>query len=307
MIYKGPIAKRVIADLKKQSKRKIVDLTEVRTAKIEAENLWETIPSMDDLAVDDPIHGVYVYAQHMLSVLTEQLAELSALVKLNNAYADAEEIYMPSGPPMSPLTASYFIGWATFDLVAGLKKESFGSISIDVCRALHLDQNLIRVFENMQNSRMGFYVHEGTDQNFVLLRELFTDERHKAIVPSGYAGQEGELWFIRLLPEPFPELGFGYSLVFNTPYVVAERIGGRLAVASERKWLDYFDRNLEKTGQKDRRIAYEHLLKYGLDRHYWNEYIFESYSNHQHDAILLVGFPDVAESRPHSIENQRQK
>ncbi len=58
---------------------------------------------------------------------------------------------------------------------------------------------------------------------------------------------------------------------------------------------------------KDQRSAYEHLLKYGLSRHYWNEYVFEGYSNHRNDIILLVGFPDIALSRPHSEESQRKR
>jgi len=305
--YKGPIAKRVISDLRKQSKRKVVNLDEVRSAKIDAEDLQKSVLSSEDLADRDPLHAVYTYALNMLSVLTEQLGELPALMKLNNAYADAHEIYMPSGPPMSPLTTSYFTCWGMFDLVAGLKKESFGSVSIDLCRALHLDRHLVRVFEQMQGSRMGFYVHEGTDQEFVLLREIFTNERHKVIVPAGYVGQRGEIWYVRVLPEPFPELGFGYSVVFTTPYVIAEEDSRGLTFASERKWLAYFERNLDKTGKKDQRSAYEHLLKYGLNRHYWNEYVFESYSNYQKEMILLVGFPDIAMSRPHSSEYQRPR
>jgi len=305
--YKGPIAKRVISDLRKQSRRNVVNLDEVRNARIDAEDLQKTVLSSEALADHDPLHGVYVYAQNMLSVITEQLGELPALMKLNNAYADAHETYMPSGPPMSPLTASYFTSWGMFDLVAGVKKESFGSVSIDLCRALHLDRHLIRVFEAMQNSRMGFYVHEGTSDKFVLLREIFTNERHKAIVPAGYLGVKGEVWYARILPEPFSELGYGYSVVFTTPYVIVEEDRRGMGFASEEKWLDYFGRNLSKTGKKDQRVAYEHLLKYGLSRHYWNEYVFEGYVNHQHDMILLEGFPDIALSRPLSEESQRQR
>ncbi len=50
-------------------------------------------------------------------------------------------------------------------------------------------------------------------------------------------------------------------------------------------------------------MAYEQLMKYGLSRHYWNEYIFESYVNHVKEAIFLAGIPDIALSRPHSRES----
>ena len=79
--YKGPIAKRVISDLRKQSKRKIVNLSQIRNAKIDVANLQKTVLSSEDLAKHDPLHGVYVYAQNMLSVITEQLVELPALMK----------------------------------------------------------------------------------------------------------------------------------------------------------------------------------------------------------------------------------
>jgi hypothetical protein len=68
----------------------------------------------------DPIHAIYIYAQNTISVLIEQLCELKPLMALNNAYADAEESYMPSGPPASPLTKSYFTCWGFFDLCTGI-------------------------------------------------------------------------------------------------------------------------------------------------------------------------------------------
>lgn len=46
--------------------------------------------------------------------------------------------------------------------------------------------------------------------------------------------------------------------------------------------------------------AYAHLMKYGLTRNYWNEYIFLAYRNFRQDVIMLEGIPDIAESLPHS-------
>ena len=39
----------------------------------------------------------------------------------------AEDEYMPSGPPMSPLTVSYFSMWAFFDVRFGSSRETMGS------------------------------------------------------------------------------------------------------------------------------------------------------------------------------------
>jgi hypothetical protein len=204
---------------------------------------------------------------------------------------------------MSPLTKSYFLCWGFFDLYVGIKKESFGTVIIDICRSLNVDQGLIKIFECMQNSRMGFYIHEGVYEGFVHLRELITQNQIKVIVPSGYMGSQGEIWFARIMPEPLAKLNYGYSVVFTTPYIISEMRNGRFVSSNEKSWNLFFERNLGKTKIDDKNRAYEFLMKFGLNRHYWNEYIFEGYVNHQDDMILLAGFPDIALSRPHSKEN----
>jgi len=301
---RGPISKKALSGLRKSINRKIIDFSELKNARIHAENLEKTVISDKELSRFNPLHGVYVYAQNKISVFVEQLAELQALSKLTNAYADAQDLYLPSGPPMSPLTTSYFSCWAFFDLCTGVKKESFGTVVIDLCKSLSVDQGLIKIFECMQNSRMGFYVHEGVSEGYVLLKELITQKQIKVIGASGYLGEHGQIWFARVMPEPFPELSYGYSVVFTTPYIISEMIDDRFIFSSEKNWLSFFERNLEKTGIKEKVRAYEYLMKYGLNRHYWNEYIFEGYVNHEHEMILLAGFPDIPLSRPHSKESQ---
>lgn len=301
-----PISKKVIADLRKASGRKVIDISEIRDAKIEAENIEKTIITDERLAQLDPLHAVYAYAQNKISVLIEQISELPALSKLTNAFADAQDLYMPSGPPMSPLTKSYFSCWGFFDLCSGIKKETFGTVIIDVCRHLDVDPGLITIFEIMQNSRMGFYIHEGHSDKYIKLRELITEQEIVAIVPSGYSGRPGEMMLARIIPEPFPELNFGYSVVFTTPYIISEIQNNSFITASEEKWLSFFERSQEKTNIGDIKRSYEVLMKFGINRHYWNEYIFEAYASHKDDMILLAGFPDIPLSRPHSKENSER-
>jgi hypothetical protein len=73
---RGPIAKRVIADLKKQSKRKVVDLSQLRRAKLEGNNLLGSTISQEDLGQYDTLHGVYVYAQNLLSVFVLRVSKV---------------------------------------------------------------------------------------------------------------------------------------------------------------------------------------------------------------------------------------
>jgi len=165
----GPISKKVIAGLKKTKNQKVIDLSAFKKAKIYAEDLEKTIISQKDMEKYDPLHAVYIYAQNKISTFVEMLVDLPALTKLTNAYADAEDLYLPSGPPMSPLTKSYFTCWGLFDLCIGSQKETFGTIIIDLCKFLKVDPGLIHVFECIQKSRMGFYVHKGTLDKYVLL------------------------------------------------------------------------------------------------------------------------------------------
>ncbi len=75
---------------------------------------------------------------------------------------------------------------------------------------------------------------------------------------------------------------------------------------ADQRYKVFFERNLGKTRIDDKNRAYEFLMKFGLNRHYWNEYIFEGYANHQDDMISLAGFPDIPLSRPHSDENSER-
>ena len=43
----------------------------------------------------------------------------------------------------------------------------------------------------------------------------------------------------------------------------------------------------------------------GATRDGWTGFVFEAYVNHRTEVIFLAGFPDIAESRPHSRFNSR--
>ena len=84
------------------------------------------VPDFEMLIKDglDPIHAVYAYIQQISSHFAEgvsQLPEMKAYAKLAG---EAEDEYLPSGPPMSPLTRSYFTCWAFYDLQFGKEGET---------------------------------------------------------------------------------------------------------------------------------------------------------------------------------------
>lgn len=303
---RGPIARKVIDYARNHLRQKVTSLSDWREGKLMAEEYQKTVISDNRLSELDPLHGIYVYAQNQLSVLIEQLIDLPMLSKLADAYSAAEEEYMPSGPPMSPLTHSYFGSWAAFDLCTlGAKKETLCTIATDFCKFANIDEGLIHVYETLQASRMGIYCHEGTTGRFVLLRELITGNKIKAVSGSGYMGNRGEIWYARVLPPPFVSANIDYSVVFTTPYVLGKAEDNKdFNPFVEQDWLAFFIRNFPKTGQETKVAAYEYLMKYGLSRNYWNEYVFAAYRNHRHDVILLDGWPDIPESLPHTPEGR---
>ena len=288
-----PIADNLVKKMNRYVRGKVIDLQAVMTGKENAEELQKTVVTRKELAEFHPAHAIYVYAQNQVSVMSEQLTVLKEMDRFRKLLSKAEEEYMPSGPPMSPLTTSFFTCWAFFDACVGLGKETIGTTTMAVGSSFGMHEELIRVIGLMQDSRMAVYAHEGTYKDTVVLRELVTNRECKAICPSGYRGRRGELWYARVLPPPAP--GLEEHVVFTTPYLLIE--------PGEREWLAYFQRTLPNVPTKARIAAYEHHMKFGPTRDYWTEFVFEAYVNHRSGVIFLKGLPDVPESRPHSSVN----
>jgi hypothetical protein len=232
-----------------------------------------------------PAHAAYVYAQNQVAILSERLTALPEMAPLADMVSRAEDLYLPSGPPMSPLTRSYFTCWARFDACLYPTAETIGTTILAVAEALGMDPGLRRFVELMQSSRMGLHVQEGREGGVVVLRELMTDRVCRAVAVSAYQGRTGDLWFPRVLP-PSSAGGFEH-VVFTTPYIV------RHPGLSE--WEAYFRRNLPVAARLE---AYERHMKLGPSRSCWNEYVFEAYVGHDAEAVFLEGLPDVPESRP---------
>lgn len=288
-----PIADRLIRKMNRSVRDKVVDISAVMSGRENAEALQRTVSSRDDLAGFHPAHAIYVHAHNQTSVMAEQLTALKEMDRFARLIFQAEEEYLPSGPPMSPLTISFFTCWAFFDACVGLAEETIGTTTMAVGSAFGMHEELVRVIGLMQESRMAVYVHEGADRDRIVLRELITGSERKAICPSGYRGRKGELWYARVLPPPVP--GLEEHVVLTTPYLLIE--------PGEREWLAYFHRTLPDAPARDRIAAYEHHMKFGPTRRYWSEFVLEAYVNYRPEVIFLRGLPDVPESRPHSSAN----
>ncbi len=288
-----PIADKLVQSIKHYKQGKVVDLQAVISGRKNAENLLQTIVAAEDLGQLHPAHAVHVHVHNLLSAISEHLAGLAEMRRWVDLVSAAEDEYMPSGPPMSPLTASYFNCWALFDACIGSGGETMGSVALAVAAAGGMHSEWLRLMRLQQESRMGVYVHQGAEKSSVLLRELVTGRLYRAIPAAGYRGRAGEMWYARLLPPPLP--GMTEHVVFTTPYL--------LLGAVEHEWQGYFRRTLPDTPQQARLDAYEEHMKFGPSRRYWHEFVLEAYVNYQSDVVFLTGLPDIPESRPHSSVN----
>ena len=240
----------------------------------------------------DPIHAAYITIQNLTSHFAEVVSQLSELEQWVHVVADAEDEYMPQGPPMSPLTASYFSFWSLYDLRIGRSKDTIAECQIAANDTIWMNEHQLDACRKLADSRMGIYEYIGRDSRCVRLRELITDDEFVCFCPSGYSGQKkGELWYVRLAPPLEPEIA-SYWIVMNTPYV--------LVGTTTSDWLDFLRRTMIHFKASNDRQRLRDLLKFGLDIHYWNEFVFKGYHHHQNDAVFLTGIPDVAATLPHA-------
>jgi len=285
------IAGRLVAKMRRRLNGKVVRLDEIINGLAAEDEIQDPVATKEHLAALHPAHAAYVYAQNQISVISEQLTGLKEMAPFVDIVSQAEDLYMPSAPPMSPLTGSYFTCWCFFDACVGASRETIGGAILEVGAAFGMHAEMSRLIRLMQESRMGFYVHKGCEGGLAVLEELVTGAVCRAIVPAGYLGRKGELWYIRVLPPPIP--GGSEHVVFTTPYIILR--------PGLRDWLAYFNRTLSQAAHV---ADYERHMKYGPTRSYWNDFIFEGYVNYRLEAIYLAGLPDVPESRPHSEVNQ---
>ena len=292
----GSVADRMAKKIRTARGSKVVDLDvwrEGRTMALEA-GFGDDDPALGKkFAGLDPCHALYAAAENIASLMAETLSGMREAKGYVRIVGGAEDEYLPGGPPMSPLTVSYFTMWALFDVRFGSSRETMGSCILRIAPEFDCPSWLMETVERMQRSRMGFYVHCGSEGEWVLLREVGAPEIVSCLVPAGFAGREGEIWFVRVLPPPHPLCR--RHIVFNTPYVIRDW--------PERAFIDYLEREGARMRAKNpprTDDAHGHLMKYGPEPNHWNEYIHCAYTGHQREAIFLTGIPDIRESLPHA-------
>lgn len=237
----------------------------------------------------DPVHAAYAFVQNITSFFAEGVSQLPEMKKYAKIVLKAEDEYLPSGPPMSPLTTSFFTTWAFYDLrFDGI--DTIASCLIEANDVVCMNPDQLDALKKLVESRMGIYEHVGMDGSHVRLRELITDDEFTCHSASGYRGRTGEFWYVRLLPPLLPDLA-RYHVAFTTPYIL---------MASQDDWMQFLQRTLMPFKSGNERQGLYRLLKYGPEPSYWNEFVFRAYHHHQPDAIFLAGIPDLQATLPHA-------
>ena len=285
----GPITRRVIEALRRHMRMKVVDLAAFRAGQEHAEVLQSSVTPKEQLAETHPAHAAYVYAQNQMSVMAEQLLQLPEMKSFVKQIGPAEDEYMPSWPPMSPISTSFFVCWSTYDLGIGARRETLGHIIIAVAAECGTHPGILTLMQTLQDSRMGIHRVQERDGARVWLQDLAGDHTCTAVCTSGHSARVGELWYARVLPSPLPGAD---HVVFTSPYV--------LTAPDATAWMAYLDRAASRTPDRTREEALAQHLKWGPHPRYWLEFVFQAYSRHDSGAIFLHGLPDVPESRPHS-------
>jgi hypothetical protein len=238
----------------------------------------------------DPVHAVYSFVQQISSQFAEGASQLPEMEPWARAVGEAEEEYMPSGPPMSPLTASYFWLWALYDVRIGGSTDTLGSCQIEANDLIGLNEHQLDALKKLNESRMGIYEHAGKSGRLIRLRELITNDEVVCHCPSGYHGTKGELWYARLVPPVDPEAG-DYWIVMTTPYILTE--------TDKADWAAYLKRGMAEFDEAEERTRLYRFLKFGPERLFWHEFVFKAYHHSKREAIFLAGIPDVPSSLPH--------
>jgi hypothetical protein len=295
------IAEDLIAGMRQSVRPGVLKLRNFVQGRPAARKLMAEVKSVESLVADGrhPLHAAYSSAQNYLSVFSELASPLREFKDFTRVVGDAEEAYMPGWPPMSPVSVTFFTSWALLDQPVAATGETICSCAVEIGRAFGMSADFASTLAAMGKSATGIYQHLGWQDGLVGLRDILDDQVYRCIVPSGYRGAKGELWYVRLLP-PLTE-AFAHGVAFTSPYV--------LRGTTEKDWRAFFERQelgLARLGTpEETAVRRKALFKRGPDPNYWNEYVFLAYSSASDNAIELYGIPDHPETLPHGDRRRR--
>ena len=140
----GSVADKIARKIAVLNRSGVVDLAGWRQGTEDAARI-----GFDD-EHQDPCHTQYIGGQHLVSIMTEIIAEFREARKFVKIYKEAEDMYLPQGPPMSPLTLSFFSMWSMFDVRFGSSRETVGTCTLRIIPELDCPPWLMDVVARLQ-------------------------------------------------------------------------------------------------------------------------------------------------------------
>ena len=124
----GTTADRIARNVAAQSRAPVVEMAAHRSARqlikeaeIDRDGFeWRIANGLD------PCFAVYAHAQAIVSIAAEHLSTTKEARQFARIVSEAEDTYMPSYPPLSPVTTSHFAMWSLFDVPFGQSQETIG-------------------------------------------------------------------------------------------------------------------------------------------------------------------------------------
>ncbi len=291
----GSVADRITKKIAASRGSNVVDLAswcEGRKMALEA-GLGGEGPVSAKFAGPVPCHGMYALAENVVSLMAESISGMREAKGFVRTVGHAEDEYMRSGPPMSPLTVSYFTMWALFDVRFRSSRETMGGCILRIAPEMNFPSWLIGDEERMQRLRMGFYTLRQRGRRRSPARSRHPGNR--VLYGSGRLCRRRGPGLVRARASAAASVvPPAYRVQHDLRHPELSRRGlCRLSGAQLARMMA-----AKKPPRTD--AAHGHLMKFGPEPNHWNAYINCAYADHQHEAIFLTCIPDIRQSLHHA-------
>lgn len=227
----------------------------------------------------DPSFILYMNMIECLMIISTIIRKHPSLKEFNERISSASKQVRP-GTWESTVTESFFNMWMLFDVEVeeGL---TLAKLCQDVAaRHGSLKKNLNHLIEKGIASRIGIYQVKERDEERVYFEELVTGKKLTAICPTGYLGQPGETWLIRM----FPPLEGSSHIIVTTPYCICN--------TDEEDWLHYFEEKGIRPGMLHLETTVEQFFNETSATDYWLTYIHSTPPTLEtEECIHISGIP----------------
>lgn len=278
------LAAEIIEDIRKLTDdQKVVPFEDLKQSEhllerlAEEQNDEELQTLLEEL---DPSFLLYMNMIECLLIISTIVRKNPRLDSFNNFVSEAEKKYTP-GSWQSCVTESFFNMWLLFDIPIE-DNSCLAELCLKVANTINpIKSNLQSLIEKGISSRVGLYEVLSRDEHQVYFKEMITGKEIQAICPTGYMGQPGELWLVRLFP---PVDSHGNSIVVTTPYCICN--------TDQEDWADYFAEKGIRCEMLQPCETMSHFMKQMSEKGFWLNYIHSTPPTLEtNECIHLSGIP----------------